>query len=387
MNIPASLIIDSDSQIHGKGGTLNGVISAKVTLTAEKLFLYHVSELPPSVMQDFLEKHPDRSFALVLKPFSELEKSVKDLDRLPIVIDHRFVWDDKDPAIAGWLKNIVADPTKKSLKAEAYFKVSKISPELAERIQIGEKIDVSVGGSAFFGEGGIYDGENFDFTQKDFQWNHLATLPYDQGRCGIEKCGVNVDKKYTIPTNLSHFASNCQVIFGDDNKRVMEVLDQKKPEDIRFKTNLSTIEAVPEKSEVSDMDIEELKKMFDAFADKNSSCAESLKKEIAELKNHIVKYDGAIGDMAKKIEGLTEVQSQSERARMTDALIKTGHWTSDQLKAFTSNEQLSGLLTRETQIADENAIGDQKAGFPKPDQKKTGDKQVPGAQMGFKGEK
>lgn len=194
----------------GKPSVLNNVIKIPVVLAAEMVQWYHMDELP----QWLREQYPkDKTFIRIFKPFEELEKAI-DIKKLPGVLDHpegTFLKDlnpydfemtkyVKEKEVLGWIKEFWADQKQRSIKGNLYLVISKAPDALLERLMRGDIIDVSIGFGAVFSDGGIYkhpDGwdEEYELKQIDIKLGHLAILMQGEGKCTVDKCGLNHDHK------------------------------------------------------------------------------------------------------------------------------------------------------------------------------------------------
>jgi len=204
--MPESATLYHDiATITGKSSNLNGVLKAPVTIAAEIIQFYHISELPAWMQEAAMEwiakesNRPDLPIVPILKPYAELEKMIKDVNNIPVFENHvETDVAENDPRGIGFLKDLYADPKSRSAKGFVYFKTKKVKIEDVERIKKGDIIDVSIGGTTKFGPGGIFNNRKYFASQVDMSLNHLAFLPRSEGRCGKDHCGINKDSAQKI---------------------------------------------------------------------------------------------------------------------------------------------------------------------------------------------
>lgn len=207
---------------------LNNVLKVPVTLAAEMIQKYHISELP--WLKKYLGK--DIQYVKVFKPYEELCAALDDLaergiTQIPYVEPHSNATFLKEqiPADADWItdsipedqcrgyiKEFYKDDVQRKIKGFAYLTISKMDPQDVENIENGKVVDVSIGFICDFTAGGIFKDEAYLLTQRKMRIGHLAGLHHDHGKCPKDICGLNqdrliasaqfmVDKKEVIPDN------------------------------------------------------------------------------------------------------------------------------------------------------------------------------------------
>ncbi len=128
--------------------------------------------------REISDKLPSGEIYKVYRPWEELEKTAKDFEGMPVKFGHEWV-----------------EPSKRDLKIGSISgEVKAEEPYLTADIKIYDKqaieaitgegiVDLSPGYSAkYTAEAGEYNGEKYDFTQRDIKYNHLAVV--DNGRSG-----------------------------------------------------------------------------------------------------------------------------------------------------------------------------------------------------------
>jgi len=182
---------DFTSSITGKASKINQQRKVPVILAKELIQEYSKWELT-----DFLRKQipDDVDFVKVLKPYSALKDAIKGMKKLPITFGHvGMITDEKDYRIEGWVKQLKFDDVNKTIKGWAYISTLHLSDAQLFLLDEGEAIDVSIGGTAIFGDGCNHCFPPYSFTQDKLMLNHLAILWEDRGRCSTEHCGLNMD--------------------------------------------------------------------------------------------------------------------------------------------------------------------------------------------------
>ncbi len=128
--------------------------------------------------REISDKLPAGEIYKVYRPWEELEKTAKDFEGMPVKFGHEWV-----------------EPSKRDVKIGAVSGVVKLEePYLTADIKIYDKaaieaitgagiVDLSPGYIAkYTAEDGKYHGEEYDFTQRDIKYNHLAIV--ENGRSG-----------------------------------------------------------------------------------------------------------------------------------------------------------------------------------------------------------
>lgn len=297
---------DFTSSITGKASKVNQNRKVPVILAKELIQEYSKWELT-----DFLRKQIPEGvdFVKVLKPYSALKDAIKGMKKLPITFGHiGMVTDEKDWRIEGWVRQLKFDDINKTIKGWAYISTLHLTDAQLFLLDNGEPIDVSIGGTAIFGDGCNHCFPSYMFTQDKIMLNHLAILWEDKGRCGIEHCGLNMDSSEGSE-NLETRIHVCG--FNDEVKQPIFTLKR----DI-LNTPADLIEDNTLKGDTN-MTIEELKTLMEKqksdFGDQTGILIKSNEKLTIER-------DAAIGDAKSKCDANKELMDENSDLK---AIIKT----------------------------------------------------------------
>lgn len=250
---------DFTSSITGKASKVNQHRKVRVILAKELIQEYSKWELT-----DFLRKQipEDVEFVKVLKPYSTLKDSIKGMKKLPISFGHMgMITNDKDWRIEGWVRQLTFDDINKTIKGWAYISILHLTDEQLFLLDNGEPIDVSIGGTAIFGDGCNHCFPSYMFTQDKIMLNHLAILWNEKGRCGTEHCGLNMDSSEGTK-NLETRIHVCG--FNDDVRQPVFTF---KKDVLNTQENLIKDNNKDKGYEMTD---EELKALKETFAKANS---------------------------------------------------------------------------------------------------------------------
>ena len=289
----------------GKPSVLKNVIKIPVVLAAEMVQWYRIDELPQWLRDQFPK---GQTYVSIFKPYEELEMALDGLIKLPSCMDHPngtylkdlnpydFEMNEyvKEDEVIGWIKDFWADPKSRSIKGSSYLTISKAPDLLLNKLMRGEIIDVSIGFGAVFGEGGTYkhpDGwdEEYELKQQDIKLGHLAILLEGEGKCTIDKCGLNHDHKILIENKkepnlqkdrsvmghiINFVDSNVQVKFKIRNNEQAVVLNKEKDLKLSNTPNITDIgnDLMPK------TEIEILKEQLTIVRDNNKKLQENLSK-------------------------------------------------------------------------------------------------------------
>jgi hypothetical protein len=142
-------------------------------------------------------------------PAEELQSFVQTWNGVPIPINHPEIdgvpVSANDPKIindfvVGNFFGAFYDETDKAIKGEAWLdtaRLTKISPGTLSKIQSGKIIELSTG--LFLDEDnieGMWNGEDYYSTARNYRPDHLALLPAAVGACSIQDgCGLGVNEQ------------------------------------------------------------------------------------------------------------------------------------------------------------------------------------------------
>jgi hypothetical protein len=199
-----------------KPSRLRGVLKVPITIAAEMVQTYHISEL--SFLRDFLPESVKT--VRVFKPYEELADAASRAQglALPFVIPHTnqtFIKDQipltmqdritdfiPEERVLGVVKHLREDIVNRKIKGTLYIPIKRMEdlhPGLIADIEKGHVVDVSIGFLSGFGEGGVFvnkDGTSQEYLlhQKNITYGHVAGLLHARGKCPSGICGVNQDK-------------------------------------------------------------------------------------------------------------------------------------------------------------------------------------------------
>ena len=183
---------DFSTSITGKASKINGYRIVPVILAMEMIQDYGVWELP-----EFLRKQLNLDLddkVSVFKSYDTLKDSIKGVKQLPISFGHNgMISKGDDWLIEGWVYKLVADEERKLIRGTARISTLHLTDEQIFLLDQGSPINVSIGGTAIFGDGCNFCIPPYRFEQEKILLNHLAILWDEEGRCGIDSCGLNMD--------------------------------------------------------------------------------------------------------------------------------------------------------------------------------------------------
>jgi len=400
---------------------LKGQLRVNVTLAAEMVQDYHISEIP--WLKDKLPKRTE--YIKVFKPYEELKKAVQDLEKrgifkIPYVMPHsdgtflkeqfperlQKLKDKYDiPAVnsnqvVGWVKEFYFDDVNRKIKAWLYLPTSSEDSEYLEflnDVKVGKVINVSIGFICDWSGAGEYNGIGYTLAQIDIQIGHLAGLIDARGKCPAGICGINQDQHFDSDhrPNYAHLLTHI-VVNGQNWDSSTEQIEIERPiiipecpckkHDINVEemTNVGSLIGLNNPSnlnknnEASSMDEEELKKkkLEEEKAKKEKESANSSKDAeliatyIAELNDSKLKLglaEKTIADQAKTIADQAaeiKVYHEQDKAKYIEQLGKDTEINGKKVSDMCVRD-LSLLASYKRDIADKN-LKDQ--GLPMPNQ-------------------
>lgn len=124
------------------------------------------------------QEHHDKIFK-VYRSFDELKKTAKLMQGIPLILNHEWInGDASNPTIMGIVSGEV-----RAEEPYLYADIKIINDEARKAIESGEQRELSPGYySTFVEESGEFNGEEYNFIQKDLLYNHLALVA--EGRSG-----------------------------------------------------------------------------------------------------------------------------------------------------------------------------------------------------------
>lgn len=198
-------IMSNESQIISMNDGLNNIIKAPIILAKE-------------MVQEYINE--DGEIERHFKPYEELQLAAeryKKYDSLDIIIEHQDWYNVEH--LMGKVKNIRADDKSRTLRGMGYFYENKLPQGLKDAISSGEIISVSIGFLAKLGDGGEWNGQQYDYRQTNIHLRHLAICLDSVPRCPKGVCGINladaknkdVDKLYIIIKKPNYYINICNL--------------------------------------------------------------------------------------------------------------------------------------------------------------------------------
>ena len=125
----------------------------------------------------------------VFRPFSELTKAMADYSGKPILLEHEWVNPEDVPAVRGAVMGAV-----RAEEPYLYADIIIYDAEAADAIENGSYKELSPGYlSDYEKKSGVYNGEHYDYIQKNIRFNHLALVK--EGRTGKDLRVLDEDFK------------------------------------------------------------------------------------------------------------------------------------------------------------------------------------------------
>lgn len=170
------------------------------------------------------------SHGAVYHSADELGKIVESWNGIPVTIGHpqvngQYASANSPAVLTEWSVGTVfnAYMDGDALKAEAWIlkeNIEALSPELLQRINDREQIEVSVG--VFSDEEtveGIWNTETYDSIARNHRPDHLALLSDEVGACSIDDgCGIRVNKRVMTEKKLIVNDENQLKVFKELNR-------------------------------------------------------------------------------------------------------------------------------------------------------------------------
>ena len=204
-------IMSNEAEIVSMNDGLNNIIKAPIILAKEMV-------QPYTNDKGEVEYH--------FKPYNELQKAVEDIKyhgSLDIIIEHQDWYEQEN--IIGSVKEFRADDSTRTIRGMGYFDVGKLPEGLLQMIRDGEIIAVSIGFLAQLGDGGEFNGIEYQHIQKNIHLRHLAVCLDSVARCPVGVCGVNLKdaqepnkiKNFIIISKENYYYNICNM-FNDSKK-------------------------------------------------------------------------------------------------------------------------------------------------------------------------
>lgn len=291
--------VDSTVEFGKINTGMNNIFKVPIILAKEGIQEYY-----------FENEDGTRRKELHLKSYDELKKAVRGLDILHMIIEHKNSWNYADSV--GCIRQIVADPKSRNIRGMGYFKKDSLPSYMLKILEDGLPFSVSIGFLAEKGEGGIFNGESYDFIQENMVLDHLAICIDSTPRCSLPDCGGNVEKfeaadnlEFTIIKKDDYYYNINNIIF--DSK---ETIIKNTSKEILGDNNImvETEDAKPDKPEDQEEMLGKLKEwLLGMHPETKSSLKDEILKLFGDNKNMDEKeYVDTLSKKDKKIDELSE---------------------------------------------------------------------------------
>ena len=362
--VPAINFHDFSSSITGKASKINSYRIVPVILAKEQTQDYNVWEL-----NDFLRSliDPDLEVVQVFKSFETLRDSIKGVKQIPITFDHvGFITDDSDWRIEGWVYKLIADEERRLIRGTARISTLHLTDAQIFLLDEGAAIDISIGGTAIFGDGCITCNPPYHFAQDKIHLNHLAVLWNDRGKCTIDSCGLNMDsaegnKNHETRVHICGFNDKIlQPVFKikngllntNDNYNIINTLKREK----NMPTELENVYALLQ-SKFADLKASSSKTIERLTLERNTGVNDAKNK--CEMNKKLLK---TIEDQ----DSLLKINEDEKIESYVKFFVDKKLYTKEEVVAFTSDQlkEKKELVQKITATIEDKDIQDN--GLPKP---------------------
>lgn len=301
--------VDSQTELGDPILGMNNIIKVPIILAKEMIQEYRFKNKDGSIR---VEKH--------FKDYNELKKAISGLDILYMLIEHHDSWNYGDSI--GCVRQIVADEKNRTIRGMGYFKKNSLPPSLLKILENGEPFGVSIGFLAELGEGGKFNGKDYDFVQKNIILDHLAICIDSTPRCPIGECGGNIDEEkgtknpqFTLINKTDNYYNIKDIIF--DNKETIkninqeEILGDNMQED-GFK-DPSSGKVAGDEPEIFEQMLGKLRKYLAGVTDPDTK---------ASLKDQIIKLFGDNKNMVDEKELKDSLAAKDDRTDKMEKMLR-----------------------------------------------------------------
>ena len=355
MMTKAAIFQDFTATFAGGNSKLTGIIKKPVILASEMLQEYHVSEIPSWVTDKlpkwFFKLPYELQMVPILKPYEEIVKMIKGVDKLPFTMGHHgIVESDGGEHSIGYVKDIKPDPKKRCVKGYAYIYVDKISKADLELILSDAVIAVSIGGVTRFGKGGVFGDEQYLLKQENIKLNHLALLINAEGRCPAGVCGLNMYDAYVKAVESVNFNKKMCSIIGECSRFEQNIFDIDNTLLTQmYITHKALIEDINKSDITMDKELEILLEDIKSKIEKKQSINPD---SISAINDQIAKLNDEEADLKKKLaECNAKLKGKTKEGDVKDAKIKEFE---DEKKEKLSNILIASKKYTEKELADKS---------------------------------
>ncbi|MCP4651706.1 MAG: DUF2213 domain-containing protein [PVC group bacterium] len=289
--------VDSQVEVGKVNLGMNNIIKAPIILAREMVQKYTFRDNDGSEREEF---H--------FKPYKVLEDSIKGLDILYMILEHKETWEMSDTL--GCVRQLKADPKIRGIRGMGYFVRKNLPVAIADALDNGETISVSIGFMADLMKGGTFNGKEYDFTQTNIILDHLAVCLESKPRCPDDLCGVNV-KEFQILDNGDYTLLNESNYYYNIN------------------SNIDTIEETSNKN-IKEENSKQSDSMEDSFPDKTSGLTAGGEEP---------DFEAFLSGLRKFMGGVTD---PDEKAVLRRRILRTMNLTDDETEIVESKEDKKG---------------------------------------------
>lgn len=209
-------VLSDEAEIVSMNDGLNNVIKAPIILAKE-------------MVQTYVNENGEVEYHY--KAFSELKDAAERIGidgSLDIIIEHQDWYDAEH--IMGKVKQIRTDEKSRTLRGMGYFYENRLPDGLKKMIKDGEIVGVSIGFLAKLGEGGVWNGIEYNFAQKQIHLRHLAICLDSVPRCPEGVCGINLKdasednktKEFIIIKKPNYYINICKLLKDSETENNKE---------------------------------------------------------------------------------------------------------------------------------------------------------------------
>lgn len=170
----------------------------------------------------------------------------KQTNVLPVFENHPHKEDKR--LEVGFVKNIRYNPKYNGLVGIAHISKKMVTEPTYRKMKEGGKMGVSIGFYRDVGLPGIYNGREYNISQENLKYTHMAILPFTKGRCSIKDgCGLgfttdsissdmgvsridNIERRIIFTSNVKEYQSHL--------KAFQSILNRKKDSIFNFPAHL-----------------------------------------------------------------------------------------------------------------------------------------------------
>lgn len=265
----------------------DGFLSIRARVLKEGVFPYLASEIP--------NLEADTPQIEVYIPADEFTpEALKSGEGAPVITDEHE-WRSADNTLKdGLTKGTVAGTLQRDSNGGVICEFKIWDAETVDKIKKGELVEVSAGYEADFSrEDGVYEGEPYQYVQRNIVFNHMLLCRKGEGRCGEDvrvfnkKTGENT-MAIKIRYKVGNTEKEVEFANEDDAKKADEMVkDATSVKAAEIDNALDEIKDKEEQIKTLNAELEEKKRMVEEFKQKldealSPEAQESLAEDILE---------------------------------------------------------------------------------------------------------